>query len=155
MHFWQKIEKRGCPTHPFLIICPFLCNYLVLKYIIRVIFFVKFYLNPKEFYTRAARDKFHICYTVSSCGVEFVLSCFVHGMKKFQGFSQSLQSTNHSPLFNQTDRKRPTRMYYRVESCLYSCNHNLLLRKEAMTTINGLNNGSCTSSKSYFRSEDL
>ena len=50
-------------------------------------------------------------------------------MKKFQGFSQSLQSTNHSPLFNQTDRKRPTRMYYRVGSCLYSCNHNLLLRK--------------------------
>ena len=36
-------------------------------------FFVKFYLNPKEVYTRAARDKFHVCCTVSSCGVEFVL----------------------------------------------------------------------------------
>ena len=88
--FGKKIEKRGCPTHLFLIICPFLCNYLVLKYIERVIFFVKFYLNPKEFYTRAARNKFHVCCTVSSCGVEFVLSCFVHGMKKFQGFGPKL-----------------------------------------------------------------
>ena len=129
MFYTKKIEKRGCSPHLFLIISPFLCNYLVLKYIERVIFFAKFYLNPKQLYIRAARDKFHVCCTVSSCGVEFVLSCFVHGMKKFQGFSQSLQSTNHSPLFNQTDRKRPTRMYYQVGSCLYSCNHNLLLRK--------------------------
>ena len=63
--------------------------------------------------------------------VEWSLFCLVlfTEWKSSKVLAQSLQSTNHSPLFNQTDRKRPTRMYYQVGSCLYSCNHNLLLRK--------------------------
>ena len=63
--------------------------------------------------------------------VELSLFCLVlfTEWKSSKVLAQSLQSTNHSPLFNQTDRKRPTRMYYQVGSCLYSCNHNLLLRK--------------------------
>ena len=129
MHFWQKIEKRGCPTHLFLIICPFLCNYLVLKYIERVIFFVKFYLNPKEFYTRAARDKFHVCCTVSSCGVEFVLSCFVHGMKKFQGFGPKLAINQSQSIIQPNWPQETNQNVLSGGKCLYSCNHNLLLRK--------------------------
>ena len=74
-------------------------------------------------------NKFHVCCTVSSCGVEFVLSCFVHRMKKFQGFGPKLAINQSQSIIQPNWPQETNQNVLSGGKCLYSCNHNLLLRK--------------------------